>query len=239
MATWLDTTFADFDAAVAGFAHRLAEATGGALNVPMELVSLLAWKGFCMFLLGFCLCLFAKTRKQGMTVFLAVCFGGLFTNIIIKNAVARIRPYEASEMYRAWWQYAGAVMEKEFSFPSGHTTATTAAMTGLFLTTKKKWSWLALLLIPVIGFSRIYLTVHYPTDVLGGLFSGLLGATVSFFVVKGIYALLTAHAENRFCAFCLGFDPVLSVWRKLCKKDQNVAEAPAEAQTADTQEQEH
>ena len=181
----------------------------------MELISLLAFKGLCMFLVGLILCLFAKTRKAGATAFLAVCFGALFTNIILKDRVARLRPFEASEMYRAWWEYAGAVFEDEFSFPSGHTTATTAAMTGLFLASeKKKRLWPVLLLIPVIGFSRIYLTVHYPTDVLGGLVSGLLGAIIAYFLVKGIYALLTAHAENRFCAFCLTFDLVALLRRK-------------------------
>ncbi len=209
MATWLDTTFSSFDAAVSGFAHRLAEATGGALNTPMELISLLAWKGLCMFLVGLVLCLFAKTRKTGATAFLAVCFGALITNLIFKNAVARLRPFQASETYYAWWQYAGAVFEDEFSFPSGHTTSTTAAMTGLFLASdRKKYVWPALLLIPVIGFSRIYLTVHYPTDVIGGVVSGLCGAVLAYFAVRGIYALLTAHENNRFCAFCLRFDVV-------------------------------
>ncbi len=209
MATWLDTTFASFDAAVSGFAHRLAEGTGGALNTPMELISLLAWKGLCMLLLGLILCLFAKTRKTGATAFLAVCFGALITNIILKDLVARLRPFETSETYRAWWEYAGAVFEDEFSFPSGHTTSTAAAMTGLFLASdKKKYVWPALLLIPVIGFSRVYLTVHYPTDVIGGIAVGLCSAVAAYFAVKGVYALLAAHESNRFCAFCLRFDIV-------------------------------
>lgn len=219
MATWLDTTFAGFDAAVSGFAHRLTEATGGALNTPMELVSLLAWKGFCMLLFGLLLCLFAKTRKTGATVFLAVCFGALFTNLILKGTVARVRPFNASEMYHAWWQYAGAVFEDEFSFPSGHTTATTAAMTGLFLSARKKYVWPALLLIPIIGFSRIYLMVHYPTDVLGGVISGLFGATLSYFVIKGLYALFAAHESNRFCSFMLHSDPVAALFRRRKKTD--------------------
>lgn len=227
MATWLDTTFADFDAAVSGFFHRLAETTGGAFNTPAELISMLAWKALCMFLLGLVLCLFAKTRKQGATVFLAVCFGALFTNIILKDLVARMRPPLASETYAAWRQFAAGALSRvtedellEYSFPSGHTTAVTAAMTGLFLTTNKRKSWPALLLIPVVGASRIYLVAHYPTDILGGMLFGALGAILAFFAVKGIYALLTAHAENRFCAFCLTFDPVVFLWRKIRKQEK-------------------
>lgn len=225
MATWLDTVFASFDAAVAGFAHRIAETAGGALNTPMELISLLAWKGLCMFLVGLALCLFAKTRKMGATAFLAVCIGVLFTNLILKDAVARVRPFMASETYRAFWEYAGAVAEDEFSFPSGHTTATTAAMTGLFLAAdKKKYLWPVLLLVPVIGFSRIYLMVHYPTDVLGGVISGALAAVIAYFAVKGIYALLTAHENNRFCAFCLHFDLVALFRRKKSVAPDGAAE---------------
>jgi len=245
MATWLDTTFADFDAAVLAFFHRLAAATGGALNTPAELISMLAWKALCMFLLGLVLCLFAKTRKTGMTVFLAVCFGALFTNLILKDAVARLRPPLASETYAAWRQYAAGAFSrltegelKEYSFPSGHATATTAAMTGLFLTTDKKKSWPALLLIPVVGASRIYLVAHYPTDILGGMISGLLGATLAYFTVKGIYALFTAHVENRFCAFCLTFDPVVFLWRKM-RKQKKTEPAQETAGATDGNEQDH
>lgn len=247
MATWLDTTFADFDAAVSGAFHRLAEATGGAFNTPAELISMLAWKALCMFLLGLCLCLFAKTRKTGATVFLAVCFGALFTNIILKDAVARMRPPLASETYAAWRQFAAGALSRvtegellEYSFPSGHTTATTAAMTGLFLTTNKKRSWPALLLIPVIGVSRIYLVAHYPTDVLGGILSGLLGAVIAYFAVGGIYALLTKYESKRFCAFCLHFDPVVTLWKKIRgqEKAETVQETADEAESGATDDTE-
>ena len=70
------------------------------------------------------------------------------------------------------------------SFPSGHTTAAFASMVPLFLMGRKRVSWLALVFAFMMGVSRIYLVVHYPSDVLGGLLVG---------TVAGILAVLIAR----------------------------------------------
>lgn len=215
MAEWLDTFFYGFDHAILGAIHDFAVATNGFFTPFMHFISLFADKAICMFLLGMVLMLFAKSRRTGACVFLAVCIGAVFTNLLLKQLVARARPYadEARALFE-WWQYVGAPTESDHSFPSGHTTATAAAMTGLFLTTPKKYSFPALFFILLMGFSRMYLVVHYPTDVLGGLISGVAAAVLSYFLTRLIFRVLERHAENRFCTFCLHFDLIRFLRRR-------------------------
>ena len=61
---------------------------------------------------------------------------------------------------------------KDFSFPSGHTAASFASVTALWLAGKKQWAMAALPLALLIAFSRMYLCVHFPTDILGGAVLG-------------------------------------------------------------------
>ena len=59
--------------------------------------------------------------------------------MILKNVIARLRPYEYME-YIEWWNYVGNTLESDYSFPSGHVTVTMATMMGIFLNTNKKYS---------------------------------------------------------------------------------------------------
>ncbi len=66
-------------------------------------------------------------------------------------------------------------MESDKSFPSGHTTAAFASMTAVFLVGDKRWSWTAYIFAFTMGIARIYLCVHFPSDVLGGMIVGVIG----------------------------------------------------------------
>lgn len=73
------------------------------------------------------------------------------------------------------------------SFPSDHTTVSTAIAIGiLFFTRFKKTGAVLLLGAIAIGFSRIFVGVHYPADILGGLFTGLLGGSLVYAAKRGI-----------------------------------------------------
>ena len=76
----------------------------------------------------------------------------------------------------------GQHMESDKSFPSGHTTAAFASMVPLFILGKKKISWLALVFAVMMGISRIYLGVHYASDVLGGIVVGSLAGLVGYII---------------------------------------------------------
>lgn len=90
-------------------------------------------------------------------------------NLFLKNVVARTRPYEVVEGLTRLIE-----KQSDYSFPSGHTAASFAAAVILFLQLPKKYGIPALILAVLISFSRLYLGVHYPTDVLAGAVSGTL-----------------------------------------------------------------
>ena len=217
MAQWLNTVFASFDYAILNFFHTLCESAGAIFTPLAEIFAIIGDNGYFSFLIALILLCFPKTRKCGACIILAVGFGALFTNIAIKNIVARPRPY-ASEIqaFADWWKAAGAHLESEFSFPSGHTTAAMASMTALCLSIGKSRKWLiapAALYVLVMGASRNYLVVHYPTDVIAGIIVGAAGAIIAFFVANAIWKLIEKHSDSKFWSFVLNFD-VRSIFKK-------------------------
>lgn len=80
----------------------------------------------------------------------------------------------------------------DYSFPSGHTGASFAAVTALFLSKYKYWA-VALVLAVLISFSRLYLYVHYPTDVLGGIVLGVLSGWLAY----QLYGIVKKRYEKR------------------------------------------
>jgi Membrane-associated phospholipid phosphatase len=100
----------------------------------------------------------------------------LINNDIVKVLVARPRPFQE-------WSNLHILIPKPkgFSFPSGHTSSSFAAAGAIYFSGNKKWSIPALILAALIGFSRLYFGVHYPTDVICG---ALLGFLISFVLSK-------------------------------------------------------
>jgi len=232
MGAWIDTAFRGIDLSVFEIMHRWAVAAGesaGAeitsfLTQLMRFISFFAHDGLCMFALGGFLMLFRRTRRAGMCVFFAVCCGGLITNITVKPLVGRVRPYANMEhlgtQVREWWVAVGEARKAKSiigSFPSGHTTSATAAMVGLFMTTRKKYTWPVLIFPVLMGISRIYLMVHYTSDVLAGLIAGTLGAIGAYFLTKLFWHLINKHADTPFCRFILSFD-LIELCRRLFTK---------------------
>lgn len=137
--------------------------------------------GIIWIVLAVVLLILPKTRKTGIIVAAALLMDLILCNLILKNLVARVRPYDVNT--------AIAILIKkplDFSFPSGHTAASFAAMTALFLAKMKK-AWIAALVLAVlIAFSRLYFYVHYPTDVLGGAVVGILSGIIGYTIVEKI-----------------------------------------------------
>lgn len=114
-----------------------------------------------------------KTRKAGIVSAAALLGSLLFNNMLIKNIVQRQRPYVTLETLKII-----IPRPSDFSFPSGHSAASFAAAASFYRLLPKKFGILAIVLAALIAFSRLYVGVHYPTDVLAG---ALMGIALSYF----------------------------------------------------------
>ena len=112
----------------------------------------------------------------------------MFPYLFLKNVVARTRPYEVVEGLTRLIE-----KQSDYSFPSGHTAASFAAAVILFLQLPKKYGIPALILAVLISFSRLYLGVHYATDVLAGAVSGTLIALAVHWIFE---KKKEKHSEN-------------------------------------------
>lgn len=122
--------------------------------------------------IGLLLLIPQKHRRTGVLVLAALAIEYLLCNVWLKNAVAAPRPCDLNQSVQLLIARPG-----DYSFPSGHTGASFAAVTALRLGREKYW-YLALIPALLIAFSRMYLYVHFPSDILGGIpvgcISGLL-----------------------------------------------------------------
>ena len=207
-ALWLDSFFSGYDLAILSFAHKMAELAGSVLTPFNRILTFLGEKGIMFFLLAFILMIFPRFRRTGVCIFGAVCCGALITNIILKDLVARPRPYETVDLYRQWWEFIGAPLEDDFSFPSGHVTAVAAGVTSLCLMRGKRWFIPGAIWTLLMMFSRNYLMAHYPSDVLFALLIGIFSGFVAAVITQLIFRFLEAHSgEGKFFDFVLYAGP--------------------------------
>lgn len=120
----------------------------------------------------------AAVLNPGITILLAMLFSFLIVNLSLKPYVMRIRPYEVNTLIRI-------IVDKlpDYSFPSGHASVSFAAATAIFLWNKKAGI-VALISALLISFSRLYLYVHFPSDVLAGMIIGILCGLLAYWVHK-------------------------------------------------------
>ena len=122
-----------------------------------------------------------RYRKTGATVVAALLISLVICNGIMKNLYQRVRPFHADTTFENLYRVFDRIYD--WSFPSGHTSASFAAAVAIRLWNKKEGIG-ALVLAALISFSRLYLTVHYPTDVLGGMFVGIFSSCLVLWIGK-------------------------------------------------------
>ena len=156
------------------------------LDKTMPIVTLFGDGGVFWIGIAVLLLFFAKYRKTGFSMGMALVLGLVVCNITLKPLVARIRPYDfqLQEFGREITLLISA--QHDFSFPSGHTIASFEACTVLLLHDKRMGIPATVLAI-LIAFSRLYLYVHYPTDVLVSLVLGIAFGLLGNFLVNLIY----------------------------------------------------
>ena len=139
--------------------------TSALLDGIMPAITALGNTGIFWILLAAALLVWKKYRHVGIRMALALIIGLLVCNGFMKPLFARIRPYDYQLLHHGKTIALLIRAESDFSFPSGHTIASFEAATVLTVYSRK-WGVPALILAGLIGFSRLYLYVHYPTDVL-------------------------------------------------------------------------
>ena len=140
------------------------------LDPFMKLYTQLGNSGMLFITLGVLLLFFKPTRRAGASALCAMLVGLVVVNFTIKPLVARDRPWLVIE------NFVNLVPEHDpNSFPSGHTNAAFAFALAVCMTAPKRWMKVAAVCMAVVmGLSRLYVGVHFPSDVLAGAAIGSL-----------------------------------------------------------------
>ncbi|MBQ2904560.1 MAG: phosphatase PAP2 family protein [Clostridia bacterium] len=169
----------------------------GFLDALMVGVTTLGNAGAVFIVLGFVLLFTKKYRKAGLAVLVALIVMLLCSDLFLKEFFARPRPFNLfesdPEKYAAWaeeYVFPGLVYKpSSYSFPSGHTASAFAAATAL-LWHSRKWGVPTVIFAAIMGFSRIYVQVHYCTDVFGGIIAGAICGLIAVFIVKFLFPVV-------------------------------------------------
>lgn len=158
--------------------HAIQNMHNSLLDSIMVFITTLGNGGIIWIALAVIFIFTKKYRKCGIAMMVALLLAFIFGNVILKNIFERPRP--------SWIDNSIMLLiknPKDFSFPSGHSFASFAGATAIFLYHKKE-GMAALILAALIAFSRLYLFVHYPSDVILGSVFGVIAAVVATMIVN-------------------------------------------------------
>ncbi len=148
--------------------------------------------GYLWIALGIILLFFKKTRPIGFTVLTSLLINFVIVNLTLKDLIARPRPFVVNDAIQTLISKPSAYR----SFPSGHTSGSFSAMFALYKWVPKKVGIPALILAALVSISRLYVGVHYPTDVLGGLVIGYMASVWAYYLVKRVQKRLGEKKTN-------------------------------------------
>ena len=203
LGTWLDQTFAGFDMAVFRFFGSIQN---DVLNVIAQIFTTMGSVLYAVLFAVFAivLCFFKRTRKYGLALVFAIAIGTIVVNVILKPMAFRIRPYNTLQNipeYFGWYQSSGMLAESDYSFPSGHTAVAVEIAMALCLcfASDKKWklAWIPPVAALLTALSRIYLMVHYATDVIVAVIIGVLAGIAGYFIGKALTGVINRALEKR------------------------------------------
>lgn len=150
------------------------------LDAVMPVITALGNGGILFNAIAVVMLFFKRTRKTGLMIGCALILGLLVCNLTLKPLVARERPFthRAVELLVS--------RPKDFSFPSGHTIASFEFATVLFLR-ERKAGIIALVAAVLISFSRMYLYLHFPSDVFTSVVLGILFGILGVVIVNALW----------------------------------------------------
>ncbi len=148
--------------------------------------------GLLWIAMGIALLFSKKTRPIGFTVLASLLLDFLIVNVTLKDLIARPRPFVVNDAIETLIKKPSAYR----SFPSGHTAGSFAAMFALYKWVPKKIGIPALVLAALVALSRLYIGVHYPTDLLGGLAIGFICSVLAYKIVTLVMKKLEEKRSN-------------------------------------------
>jgi undecaprenyl-diphosphatase len=167
------------------------------LNALMVGITTLGNGGAIFIAIGLVLLFTKKYRKAGLAVIVALLVMLLCNDLFLKEFFARPRPFNLfdtdPEKYAEWgtrYIFPELVHKpSSYSFPSGHTSSAFAAAIAL-LWHNRKFGIPVTIFAALMGFSRIYVEVHYCTDVIAGVISGTICALIAVLIVKFLFPVV-------------------------------------------------
>lgn len=155
------------------------------LDDVMTFITYLGSGGAVWLVISAVMLMFKKTRRTGITLLTALLMGLILSTLGLKNLIARERPFNTAGALIDVQSLLIGAPSGRFSFPSGHSVSSFSATTVLMLY-DRKIGLPPLVLAVLIAFSRLYLYVHFPSDVLVGAVLGIVFAVVSDRLVSSI-----------------------------------------------------
>ena len=184
----------NFDWAIFQFFEKLWNPV---LDVIMTFITYLGDDGVFWIILALCLLIPKKTRKYGIYIAVGIAFAALINNICLKEIIQRPRPFNFDGWPEAFKYPALVAKPDSWSFPSGHTSSSFGAAFPILLKCKKKYGIPAIILAFLIGISRIYVHVHYPTDVIAAILVGILAGFLAVLAVDKLYPFVMNKIKDR------------------------------------------
>lgn len=192
---FLDSCAVSFDLPILDWIQ--AHMQSAFLDTTMPIITLLGDAGIFWICWAVLLLLFPKTRKTGLGMGFALILGLIVCNMILKPTIGRIRPYDFQELHFDVMVNLLIERQHDFSFPSGHTIASFEAAVVL-LKNSKKMGIPAMIIAVLVTFSRLYLYVHYPTDVIVSIILGTLFAFIGDALAAKAAPRLAPRKRGRF-----------------------------------------
>jgi undecaprenyl-diphosphatase len=168
--------FKKMDFSILNFIHNTTQ--NPVFDKTMPFITWLGNMGLVWIAISILLILNKKYRSIGIMCIAALILTAILGEAILKNIIQRPRPFLQVPVINLL-----ITKPMSYSFPSGH-TASSFAVVGIIFSTIKKFRIHAIILAILIAFSRMYLYVHYPSDILGGILLGLLCSKVVLLVYK-------------------------------------------------------
>ncbi|MGN0812397.1 MAG: phosphatase PAP2 family protein [Candidatus Coproplasma sp.] len=171
----------------------------GWLNYIMKYITYIGEFGAVPIACALILLIFKRTRKGGIFCAVALIFNFIIVNALLKKVINRPRPWTEFEEIKLFYEQFGVRLPKDSSFPSGHTAACFCVAVACVCAFKLKGT-PALIVAFLVALSRIYLCVHYPTDVLAGALIGSACGVAGYFTATAILKRFSGTKTAKDCA---------------------------------------